>query len=232
MAVAKNTLVRPNAGQSPAHLSMKNSITRALTRLSLLALTLAVLNINIASANTAITSVSGGGLWYWPGATIGYKFSTSTDIKVTDLGLWDEGQDGLTASHQVGLFSTTGSLLTSTTVTSASVLENGFRYTTIGDYSLSAGTYVIGAYYAGWDDTGRSAASITTGTEISYVQNLFLYNNGFTLPTEEWVGFDAGNIGPNFKYEVASQGVPDATPTSIVLAIGLIGLAAMRRKKA
>lgn len=182
----------------------------------------------VASAGSiAITSMGPNGSWGWPGATIGYSFSVSQSISVTDLGVWDENANGLAESHQVGIFTTGGALLVSTTVTSADTLLNSFRYHSIAPYALGPGTYVMGAYFAGWGDTGAAAATITTSPEITFIDNLYLYGSGFTLPTVHWSGFDAGNIGPNFIYQTSQ--VPE--PVSLaLLGLGLAGLGFRRRK--
>jgi hypothetical protein len=180
-----------------------------------------------AEADTIAMSATGSEAWYWPGATIGWKFTSSDRLTINALGVWDEGGDGLVADHQVGIFNTSGVLLTSTTVTSGNTLTDGFRYAAISPFLLDAGSYIVGAYFPGTDDRGMAKASVTTSAEITYDQNLFLYNNGFTLPTDEWVGFDYGNIGPNFQYTTGA--VPEPS-TFLLLGAGLGGLALLRRK--
>ncbi len=150
--------------------------------------------------------------WTWPGATIGWQFTTSTGLNIDSLGVWDLGGDGLVESHDVGIWALDGTLLTSATVASGAgnLLEDGFRWVSIPDYALPAGTYVVGAYMPTGADEGAALASYLTASEVTYVQNLYLYGSGFTLPTDYWDGYDGGNFGANFRYNSAI-----AAPTSI-----------------
>ncbi|MFT7220123.1 MAG: hypothetical protein ACI8Z1_001740 [Candidatus Azotimanducaceae bacterium] len=162
--------------------------------------------------------------WHWTGATIGWEFTTSNDLDITSLGVWDKDSDGLADSHQVGIFTLGGSLLTSTTVNSGTgnTLESEFRWADLaGSFNLSAGTYVVGAYMATSADRGAAAASITTSSDVTFNRNLFLYGSGFSLPTNYWSGHDAGNFGANFQYESAA--VPGPAPLGLFV-LALAGL--------
>src|SRR5438067_2338770 len=53
----------------------------------------------------------------------GFDFSFSNPERVLSLGLWDDGSDGLNASHQVGIFDeATMALVTSATVDNSSTV--------------------------------------------------------------------------------------------------------------
>jgi hypothetical protein len=61
--------------------------------------------------------------------TIGWGFTPSVDIKVTALGCFDAGRDGLARAHRVGIFDAkTERLLASVTVRSKSRLKGFFRW--------------------------------------------------------------------------------------------------------
>ena len=167
--------------------------------------------------------------WFWPGATIGWEFTTSTDISLDSLGVWDELGDGLAEEHAVGIWGLDGTLLTSAIVGSgtSSTLESSFRWVDIPSFSLDAGSYVVGAYFSDNLDRGAARSSYTTANEITFNQNLFLYNNGFTLPTSHWQDYDGGNFGANFKF---TSSVPE--PSALFLfGLGFIGLALRKSKK-
>ena len=168
-------------------------------------------------------SFSGGGVWNWPAATIGWEFSIPSPVTVTALGVWDENGDGLSDTHQVGIWTSPGgTLVVSTTVTSADSLTDGFRYASITPTVLAAGSYVVGSYMPTSDDRGAADASFSTVTPVTYVQNLYLYDAGFTMPTTVWVGYDGGNFGANF---IIGQQVPTTPEWGIVvLAVLLAGL--------
>lgn len=79
--------------------------------------------------------------------TLGYSFTVNSPVRVTDLGYWDFANDGFSSSHQIGIWDTSGALLTSTTIAAgpSGTLLNGFRYVSLATpLGLAAGDYVIG----------------------------------------------------------------------------------------
>ncbi|WDE13553.1 PEP-CTERM sorting domain-containing protein [Thalassomonas haliotis] len=168
--------------------------------------------------------------WIWPGATIGWEFTTSTAVQVDSLGVWDELGDGLAEEHAVGIWALDGTLLTSAIVGSgtSATLDSSFRWVDIPSFSLDAGRYVVGAFFSDNSDRGAARSSYTTASEVTFNRNLFLYNNGFTLPTQHWDNFDGGNFGANFKFSSAS--VPEP-PALLLFALAFIGLALRKTKK-
>jgi hypothetical protein len=151
--------------------------------------------------------------WSWPGATIGWEFTTSTNLNITSLGVWDHMGDGLGDSHDVGIFALDGTLLTSTVVNAGigNTLDGGFRWANVPGYALAMGTYVVGAYMPTGVDNGAAQSSYLSATEVTFNRNLYLYRQGFILPTTHWNGFDGGNFGANFKFgDVSPVPVPAA----------------------
>jgi hypothetical protein len=190
----------------------------------LLAFIVQIALVGSAQADTIALSFSGSNTWNWPGATIGWEFTVSEPITVTSLGVWDESGDGFADDHQVGIWlSSGGAPLVSTTVTSANPLTNGFRYQSITPFTLQPGTYVIGSYMPTGNDYGTSLASYSTQSPITYTRNLYLYGSGFTIPTDEWVGYDGGNFGPNFQFVSASTAVPTMTEWGMIIFMTLAG---------
>lgn len=170
-------------------------------------------------ADESALSFSGGGVWVWPGATIGWEFTISASITVTALGVWDENGDGLGEDHQVGIWASTGGVpLVSTTVTTTDPLIDGFRYNTITDYQLEPGTYVVGAYMPTGSDGGAADADYSTISPVTYTRNLYLYGAGFTIPTDVWEGFDGGNFGGNFRFRsTQSQPIPTLSEWGMII---------------
>ena len=87
---------------------------------------------------------------------IGWIFDANQTLVVGKLGVWDFGADGLLASHQVGIWTSAGTLLGSTIVQSGvasplagPVAEDGrFRYQAVSPIHLNAGSrYVIGGLF-------------------------------------------------------------------------------------
>jgi hypothetical protein len=106
--------------------------------------------------------------------TFGWQFSLSKPVQVTSLGVYDLfAGDGLAASHSIGLWTDTGTLLTSATVAPSDPVEpDFFRYTAIPPLTLTPGTYVIGAFYeTASDATINQAPDFTTAPGITFQDN-------------------------------------------------------------
>jgi len=153
--------------------------------------------------------------------TAGYKFTTgSGQILVTSLGYSDWtglglGGSGLVATHQVGIWSTNGTLLGSVTVPAGTVgnLVNHFWYATLSaPLTLAPNTtYVIGAQVNPSDFWPGSGGS---------------YSPGYSAPV--FTGFSALSDA-NAVYGSASfpamPATPDLTGTSVWPLANLLGSA-------
>jgi len=140
-------------------------------------------------------------------ATIGWSFSVvSTDITVTSLGIYDSGGDGLADAHAVGLWTSGGTLLASTTIPNGAgaTLLGSYRYVAIAPVALSAGqTYVIGALYPtqSGDNIIHSSAQ-TYAAPVSFGQSRqtplnITGTDPLTFPGLN-AGLPQGFFGPNF----------------------------------
>jgi hypothetical protein len=168
-------------------------------------------------------------------ATFGYSFTLGgSDATLTSLGIWAPDDSGLTESHTVGLWSSTGTLLASTTIPvgTSATFANNFWYETVTPVSLSAGiTYVLGVY----DDSANTDAitfgqTSTLGDDIASIGSP-LYDNGssLTFPTSA-VGLNAdGFFGPNAALTVGS--VPEPGTLALVGAGSLVSWLLVRRRK-
>jgi hypothetical protein len=80
------------------------------------------------------------------GKTVGTSFTAVTSQIITSLGFYDEGDNGLVGSYQVGLWDAAGNLIGSGTVTTASTRVGDFRYVGIIPVVIPAGQeFTIGA---------------------------------------------------------------------------------------
>jgi hypothetical protein len=165
----------------------------------------------------------------------GYKFTASDNLVVDTLGLFTHSAT-LAESHQISIYDLTGNMLTSVTVDAGSAPDGtGFVYKNLASpLSLSAGDYIIGAYYnrSSSDHFVDNGNSVATGPSVTFDEAFIWFNPnvGFnpSSPAGQFV-FQSGNniraafIGPNFLYNVqAPAGTPE--PGAIGLAGGL-GLA-------
>lgn len=172
--------------------------------------------------------------------TLGFKFTVSQTINVVSLGVWDKDSNGLQSSHQVGLWNTSGTLLTSTTVASGTTdaLQSGFRFHDLTSaYTLAPGTYIVGAQmFNGGDRYGDASnlANIFTASGITYVNGVFKSGTSFGFPNLTDTQNDFGWFGANFRFDTApggAPGVPDGGSGLIMFGLVLVGLAIAARRR-
>lgn len=156
----------------------------------------------------------------------GWEFEVTAPIQVGGLALWDEGQDGFSEAHTVGLWTITGSLLASTTFTSglSASLMGEFRTQDIPVLTLGPGRYRVGGTDSrGGDAMGANTAlngAVTLGPDAFFVAGAFNLNGALSFPETptEVLGF----FGPNI---VLAPPAPVAVPEPS--AFGLMGVAAL-----
>jgi hypothetical protein len=166
--------------------------------------------LSIRPALQAISPGSVGGDPSFSGS-LGYSFNLSQPYVVSALGFYDELGDGLLSSHMVGIFDATSqALLISGTVPSGSgsPLLAGFRWLSVPQQVLNAGSYVIAAtssgdpasfdpfLYDGFDPVVSAGFSLGTAS-------LTQAGSGFMVafPTNN-ENLPYGFIGPNFASPV------------------------------
>src|SRR4051812_33559932 len=156
--------------------------------------------------------------------TLGWDFSLTSNVLVTNLGVWDNNNsasfgapgDGLLSDHLVSIWTSTGTFVTSATVSAAGgTLLNGFRYVSIAPTLLAAGSYVIGAFYAvgNQDPNAALMTTVTTASGVNFGQPRADAGNAFPVGTLSGNGV----FGPNFQFVAAPVGVPEAGSSGILL---------------
>jgi hypothetical protein len=184
-----------------------------------------------ATTFTPALSYSGGGQNLSnPPYSLGYEFTTNSDVTVGALGIY-QANGSLADDHVIDLWDSAGDLLATTTIEApdGDVSVAGFDYNAIDPVKLAANeNYFIGAEY----DTGSDpvlfpgeGGTFSTIPAITYVQST--YGN----PT----GFDNNAFGTNgfFGPNLGVTAVPEpATWAMVLLGVGMIGggLRTARRK--
>lgn len=172
-----------------------------------------------APAQTPALSFTGGSFLGANAGTYGWAFTLSNTITVTDLGYFDFGGNGLNQSHDVGIWTSSGTLLVSATVPSgtAGTLIDGFRYTLITPTILPPGDYVIGGFESGssGDPIVVTATTITTASGITYNGSAISGATSFSFPSEPGQG--NSYFGPNFEF----NNVPEPTTVALLVLGGL-----------
>lgn len=192
----------------------------------LFALALALASSSAASASTIILTNPTGSNPASSDSTRGFAFDTSIAFTVTHLAFYDFGGDGLGASHEVGLWDPSGTLLVSAVVgsgTSAPLSEDGlWRMVDIEDFVIPAASgYVVAASFTANSDHQFSNAPGTING-ITYVGGRGINNNTsvLTYPTSTFsVGYGGGGL---------AVAVPEPSVTLLAVA-GMLGLIRRRR---
>lgn len=172
--------------------------------------------------------------------TLGWVFTVGrSNITVTDLLVFDDSQNGLAESHDVGIWNSAGTLIVSSTVDSGTTdplvvgLGSGWRDKAISPTVLLAGqTYTIGALWLDGADNNIFDFDVVnnfTQNGITFVQNGFIAGGTLSDPVNT-TGSNPSYFGPNFLWGTSAT-VPE--PASLVMlgtGVLALGLARLRRR--
>jgi hypothetical protein len=199
-----------------------------------------VLSLAIATApvvaQTGVVSFTPGSIFtgFSTDETVGWRFTVgSSSISVLSLGWWDESPStALAASHQVGIWTTAGVLLGSTTVQTNSALTGSFRYEAVTAFTLNANTsYLIGGrdLVGDGDNYTTSVSNLVMGAGITFNEAARSEEGtGFSAPTTLSAS-SGGRFGANFQYRPTTV-VPEPS-TYALLGAGLAAMAVVARRR-
>jgi hypothetical protein len=216
------------------HSIMKTTPPRA----NFLVLALVSLSLTIfacdARANTIALSFTSWGPGNANGAnvTLGWTFSLNTNVLVTDLGVFDQDTlsggsgDGLSQPHLVTIWTSTGVALAQATIPAGSgaALADGFRFVSLlSPVSLTAGNYVIGAYYPNpsLDSVATRTTGLMTASQVTFGQTVLGSGTGFPTAFDSGPGY----FGPNFEFTTE---VPESGESIVLMSITVATLVATR----
>jgi hypothetical protein len=177
---------------------------------------------------TAVTNITGASTALNADFSLGWEFTPTSNLLVNQLGVFDENSNGLSSSHQVGIFRVSDqALVASTVVSTGNTLDSGFRYANITPTVLTSGqNYIVAALYttAGVDRFMFDSTSFTTSSALTFVTPRFSNTSSFVFPTTSFPG-PKGYFSANFKFAVA--------PEPGTLAFLMVGgvLAAIKRRR-
>jgi hypothetical protein len=189
-----------------------------------------------ALASPAIVMTSPGAEYFGAAYTLGFSFTVSSPETISALGIYDSGMNGLNGAAQVGLWDSSGNLLTSATVPAGTGgnLEGFFRYAKIAPFIVTPGnTYLVGGFEP--NDLASSLFTNQGGTGstnplINVVQDQFsLFNFSFSFPGSSNGNLGGAWLGANFQI----GGVPEPSTWAVMLiGLGLAGATIRRRRAA
>ena len=195
----------------------------------------------IASATTMPAVDFGGGVLVTPvGETIGgWQFEVTEEVFVNSLGFFDvfgatdtAGVAGLLNDHFIGLWTDSGSLIASATVTNSSTVEASasplgqWLFEDLTDkVILKEGVYRIGATFADRDDDFAILASLQSTTPlINFLTGAQASGTGLTFP-DQLISVGGGVFGPNLS--VTAVPLPASW---LLLMSGIGGIVLLRRR--
>ncbi len=160
--------------------------------------------------------------------TLGFKFTLSAPVTINALAYW---VDGRPLSHQVGIWNSVGTLLTSTTVQASDPVQGHFWWHSIPSYTLNAGTYTIGGQFLGGGTFPDNAQGVTTIPGYTWLDDVQQIGSGLNYPTA------SASYGNNGIAVVNFSAVPVPEPSTylagalLALVFGVQGFRTLRYRK-
>ncbi len=167
-----------------------------------------------------------------PLRTIGFSFTLTQPTSVNALGYWI---GGIPANSRVGIWDSSGTLITSTTVTTTDPVTNNYRFGSIAPVLLQAmTTYIIGGEYTG----GAFPFNLQNLTKAP----VYIYGDiresraasGFSVPDSSFADSQGAFGDQGFalvNFSIAAVPEP-ATWAMMLIGFGVIGTSLRRRRKA
>ena len=147
------------------------------------------------------------------GQSIGWQFDVTTEVTVTCMSWFDDGQDGLDIAHEVGIFAPGGGLIAATHVTipagTGATLDGDWRVVSIPATVLPVGAgYIVGGYNGSHFECLSFNVTQTVHPSLAFVDATYSLLNGiFEVPTN-FSAATNGFYGVGFQVDGSGGGGP------------------------
>jgi hypothetical protein len=188
---------------------------------------------NASAADVPLITTAGSTTGNNAGYTLGYDVNVGGNpIRLSALGVWDEGGDGLGAAHAVGIWNASGTLLGQATVPAGAAASevDGYVFQNLASpVDLAANTtYIIGATFNSDDPVGATTtqqyANRNTFASPGVTFGFGRYHTGSSLGMPN-ITTTTLYTGPNALFST----VPE--PASATLLLVPLSAAALRRRR-
>jgi hypothetical protein len=165
--------------------------------------------------------------------TVGAVFGVTNNITVTALGCFDYLLGPGQGAVEVGLWTSSGTLIASNTITASSTLFNQSRYQAVTPVFLVPGqTYHLGAFPTNGTWSGLYIEAPALGGSVVTAPEIALGNSaqvagGFASPIEVTNTVGAYYLAPNFEFQ---NGAPEPSPGLLLTMAGLLFLTCKKRR--
>jgi len=144
--------------------------------------------------------------------SVGWQFNVGTEVTVVAMTWFDDGQNGLEISHEVGIWDPSGTLISNTHVTipagNAATLDGIWRVVPITPVQLPVGNgYIVGGYNGVHGECLSFNVTQVVNPAISYVDATFSGLNGIFERPSTFSGADNGFYGAGFQLELGAVSV-------------------------
>ena len=169
---------------------------------------------------------------------VSVRFTVNNPITVTDLGWFDQNQDGFLSTPEVGIWNSGGTLLTSTTLPTGTIgtLVGRHRFAPITAIDLAPGQYWIGDQNAnGVDPYLNFSTLVSSNPDVTWDFGDGTRRNGGVMPNfpgnlrSQFSGVFTYD-GANFLSTAADNAIPE--PSGTLALACLLGGGMMMRTRA